>query len=203
MNSDFQQNLNTEKIIRYFADNVLALTGINIPQQDIEVVVRTKTLLIRAWQCTVAQVSYLNIPEDAYDKIENAIVMKAVQQVGDLRRKIIKCKIEHLNRSIPEWAEEVKQTLRAQNVSETFVNSLKFTIVNHGYRFKQYTTYNEKIYDYPYLSIHISNEDQFTFSYPINVYNTLDPIEMEELKDNLFMAVLEQAINRKSDLDKL
>jgi hypothetical protein len=202
MNIDAQRNLNTEKIVRFFADNVLSLTGIHIPQKDIDVVVRRKTLLIRAWECTVAQVAFLNIPE-SYEKLESAIVMRAVQQVGDLRSKIIKCKIEHLSRSIPHWEEEVKSSLMEQKVSEKFISTLKFNIVNHGYRYKQFTAQREKLYDYPYLAIHISNEENFSYSYPINVYNTIDPIEMEELKDNLFMAVLEQSINKQKDLDTL
>jgi hypothetical protein len=75
--------------------------------------------------------------------------------------------------------------------------------VDHGYRHKHYTIRNEAEYDYPFLAINITNQGSFNFSFPINVYDAIDPIDIEFLKNDLFVTILEKTLSGHQGLKEL
>jgi hypothetical protein len=190
-----------EKIGRKFAEKINTLTGIRIDKSEITIHPKKKKLIIKAWGCDIAHVLYEKL--DTQD-LEAYVMNNIVRTASELRAKIIKCKIYHLSSSIPEWENEIKQALKQQNVSTSFVEGLKFSIVDHGYRYKYYTAHDEPMYDYPFLALQIKHEkEEFHFSFPINVYDSMDPLDMEFLKNDLFVAILERTLNNERDLKSL
>lgn len=190
-----------EKIGHKFAEKVNALTGIQIDKEEITLHPKKKKLVIQAWGCDIAHVLYEKL--DTRD-LEAYVMNNIVTTAAELRKKIIKCKIHHLSKSIPDWETEIKQSLTQQNLSSTFVEGLKFSIVDHGYRYKHYSAKGDAMYDYPFLALQIHHEREgFQFSFPINVYDHMDPLDMEFLKNDLFVAILERTLTSDKDLKSL
>ena len=190
-----------EKIGRKFAEKVNAVTGIHIDKDEITVHPKKKKLVIKAWGCDIAHVLYEKL--DTQD-LEGYVTHHIVRTAAELRKKIIKCKIYHLSQSIPDWEIEIKKALMQQNVSSTFVEGLKFSIVDHGYRYKHYSAGDEPLYDYPFLALQVYHDSEgFHFSFPINVYDAIDPLDIEFLKNDLFVAILERTLNSDRDLKNL
>lgn len=180
-----------EIIATKFAQKVNQVTGIKIDKKDIAVIPKQKELLIKAWDCSLARVRYAMIQSE---KKEDEVIDKAVRNDIELRNKIIKCKMYHLSQHIPAWANDIKTSLKEQSISPHFVDSLQFKIIDHGYKHKNYSLNNEGRYDYPFLAINIYNQQDFNFSFPINVYDAIDPIDIDYLKHNLFISILEKTI---------
>ena len=179
------------KLACRFAEKINQVTGIHIDTKDITLHPKNKELIIKAWDCSLARIRYSQLNTTA---LEEQIAERLFTKSQQLRSKIIKCKVYHLSQSVPNWEKDIKDSLLQQNISTTFVESLKFQIIDHGYKYKEYTATEEPHYDYPYLAIKIHNQQDFDFSYPINVYDALDPIDIEYLKHNLFIAILEKMI---------
>jgi hypothetical protein len=190
-----------EKIGRKFAEKINALTGIQIHKDEITLHPKKKKLVIKAWGCDIAHVLYEKLDTQ---NLEAYVMNNIIRTASELRAKIIKCKIYHLSKSIPEWETEIKQSLEQQNVSSTFVEGLRFNIVDHGYRYKHYSAKDEALYDYPFLALQIQHEKEgFHFSFPINVYDAMDPLDIEFLKNDLFVAILERTLESDKDLKNL
>ncbi|MGZ5304818.1 MAG: hypothetical protein ACXWDO_11940 [Bacteroidia bacterium] len=188
------------KLAYKFADKINQVTGIHIDTKDITVHPKKKEVIIKAWKCNLARIRYTTLNSTL---LEQELAEKVLTKPHVLRTKIIKCKVYHLTQSVPDWEKDIKTSLLEQNISTTFVESLQFQIIDHGYKYQQYTGHEEPHYDYPYLAIRIHNEQDFHFSFPINVYDAIDPIDIEYLKHNLFIAILEKHLHIEKGLEEL
>ncbi|RYD82406.1 MAG: hypothetical protein EOP53_03810 [Sphingobacteriales bacterium] len=189
-----------QKLADKFAEKINQVTGIYIDTDDIKVLPKRKELYIKAWDCNLARIRYQSLNPTT---LEQQIAEKVLTNPKQLRTKIIKCKVYHLTQYVPHWEKDIKHSLLQQNISTTFVDSLEFRIIDFGYRYKQFTPVEEPHYDYPYIAIKIHNQRDFDFSFPINVYDVVDPIDIEYLKHNLFIAILEKTLPSGKDLQEL
>ncbi len=186
------------KLSAKFAEKINQVTGIQIDTKDISVHPKKKEVIIKAWNCSLARIRYNSLNPTV---LEQQLAERVLTKPKVLRSKIIKCKLYHLSQSVPHWEKDIKHSLLQQNISTTFVDSLKFDVIDLGY--KHFTGIEEPQYDYPYLAIKIHSSNDFHFSFPINVYDVIDPIDIEYLKHNLFISILEKSLHTGKNLQEL
>lgn len=185
--------MRTEIIKNRFTEKILQLTGIRVAPGDMKLNIGGDYVALTIWDKPVKTVSYRYIYDPAST---DHLIFKLMSPVKAFREALIEAQIYRLSGFVPSWAAEITDALLQQNISPRLLHSLEFRIVNNGYLGNAHAHTHEGHYDYPYLALEINNNKGFRFSSLLNVYDNEDPLDIEFLKENLFIAIIEKSLTQ-------
>ena len=165
------------KIIYFLNDYIYNETGINIDEYNFELEISDNKIIALIKNFEFSEIDY---EEEDFNAADLAIEL--IEQVGDVKRKLVEIKILELEEAITEVKQEITDYLKTF-LGESKINDISIDIEEFGYDYKHWETDDEAESGYPEIGLLITDYENIDFRFPLNIYSVEEPLEIEQFRE--------------------